>query len=349
MRTCGPIIGVEATTTAHSGDPPPLGTRPGPTGLRSGVANLCCVSLDLRTQPALDATQAGAVGALVDRVEGLDGVSPLNDDARLALRHDRPGTVHLLASVDDRLVGYAQLDHADDAPTAVLGVDPDHRRLGVGTALVGAARAAAASPVGFWAFHDLPPAHALAAGSGLVAVRELLMMSTRLDAPVPGPADVPGVAVRPFVVGTDEPAWLAVNARAFADHPEQGRMTLTDLQDRIAEDWFDPADFLLAVRTSDDEVVGFHWTKRHSPTRGEVYVLGVDPSVESRGLGTALLLAGLRHLQQVGVTEVILYVEAEHERAVRLYTGRGFAVVTRDVMYAPPSGSSPSPGDPEEK
>jgi mycothiol synthase len=127
-------------------------------------------------------------------------------------------------------------------------------------------------------------------------------------------------------------------------------MSATDLHDRMAEAWFDPADFLLAVDTTTPgaRVVGFHWTKRHSPTRGEVYVLGVDPDHGGRGLGTILLLSGLRHLQATGVTEVILYVEADHERAVRLYTGHGFRVLTRDVMYARSSGPSDVTDEPEE-
>ena len=44
-----------------------------------------------------------------------------------------------------------------------------------------------------------------------------------------------GVGVRSFVVGQDEEAWVALNARAFADHPEQGRLTVADLRLRAGE------------------------------------------------------------------------------------------------------------------
>ena len=296
--------------------------------------------LHLRVADDLTAAEDSVVRLLVEAAAEIDGRAGLNEAALLHLSRPRAGVRHLLAEVDPpdqqgaELVGYAQLDSAAAFDTGQVVVAPTARHQGVGTALL--SRLAALSPgrLQVWATGDSAAASALAARVGLVMARELLVMTRPLTG-LPPAAPLPaGIAVRGFVPGLDEQAWLAVNARAFASHPEQGAVTAADLADRMAEAWFDPDGFLLAHRGSD--LVGFHWTKRHSERLGEVYVLGVDPGAGGRGLGTALLDLGLHHLSQQGLSEVELYVEGDHERAVRLYEGRGFRTASRDVMYAEP-------------
>ena len=295
--------------------------------------------------------------ALTRAAGDADGAYPLSEHVMLHLRHggDAPA-VHLLARDGDELVGYAHVDTTDavEGASAELCVHPLHRRRGLGRALVlGAIEAAEErDPSGrlrLWAHGDHPSANALALSLGFVRARVLWQMRRSLYAPVPAPELPDGVALRPFRPGEDDEAWLALNAKAFADHPDQGRWTAADLQVRLAEHWFDPGGFLLAERTSDGALLGFHWTKVHGASRpghshahddghdhdpiGEVYVLGVDPAAQGLGLGTALTLAGLRHLRADGLDQVMLYVEETNPTAIGLYTRLGFARWSTDVSF----------------
>ncbi|WP_278258666.1 mycothiol synthase [Nocardioides convexus] len=147
--------------------------------------------------------------------------------------------------------------------------------------------------------------------------------------PLPGLEVPDGVTIRDYGDG-DAAALLAVNAAAFATHPEQGALDRAGLDERMAEAWFDPAGLLLAV-DPDGTLLGFHWTKQHDAATGEVYVVGIAPEAQGRGLGRVLTLAGLHHLAARGVAEVILYVESDNAPARRLYEGLGFTHAAADT------------------
>ena len=283
------------------------------------------------------------VEALAERAAPAGHPSALNEAGLLNLRYPRQDVRHLLCRTGGELVGYGQLELAPAVDTGQLMVSPVARRRGIGRALLGALLREAEHPLQLWAQGDPPAAAALAREFGLERVRALSIMTRPLDDDLPDLPPPPGVTIRAFAPGSDEDSWLAVNARAFAHHPEQGRITRADLAERMAEPWFDPAGFLLAERGG--QVIGFHWTKQQAGRLGEVYVIGVDPDAGGGGVGRSLLFAGLRHLRERGNTEVELYVESDHERAIGLYTGAGFTESSRDVLYRRgPSGQVLSGG-----
>ena len=114
-------------------------------------------------------------------------------------------------------------------------------------------------------------------------------------------------------------------------------MSLDDLREQMAADWFDPAGLFVAVTndepSADERVLGFHWTKVHPGSLGEVYVIAVDPDANIRGLGAPLTRAGLDHLAATGQRDVMLYVEGDNMRARRLYERMGFRTVLTSVVY----------------
>jgi mycothiol synthase len=294
------------------------------------------ISRSIETYSALSPDQAAAVLALIAEATATDGQPAVSEQGRLQLRGGaRPGVSHLLLILGEELVGYGQLEDTDpvEAPAAELLVHPAHRGHGHGRALGSALLAASGKRLRVWAHGGHPAARHLAQVLGLAMFRELRQLRRSLaDLELPEPVLPEGVTVRTFVPGADDAAWLAVNAAAFAHHPEQGSLTQRDLDDRKAEAWFDPEGFFLAERAG--ELIGFHWTKVHAEEqRGEVYVVGVLPGAQGGGLGKALTTIGLRHLAAQRLPTAMLYVDADNKAAVSVYERLGFTTYETDLMY----------------
>jgi mycothiol synthase len=307
------------------------------------------VTLEAVPSPLPPAT-ASAITELAHSAAHSDGVNPLSEHTLLHLEGEHPGDAHFLAYAGEPgsadIAGYAALGPDGSAE---LVVDPEYRRQGFGTALLRMLLDHGGSELRVWAHGRLAGSDELAARLGLEVARELYFLR-RASAPVPAAVWPEGVSVRTFVPGQDDSAWLAVNAAAFAHHPEQGSWTQADLADRLQQPWFDPAGFFLAV-TADDSLAGFHWTKVHEDEGGEpfgeVYVVGVSPDHQGAGLGKALTLEGIRHLQEDrGLSSVVLYVDGTNTAAHTLYTNLGFTTAALDVQFAPVNGVTPnSPSD----
>jgi mycothiol synthase len=303
-------------------------------------------SVQVRVSGPLSAADSGDALALVRRAAEEDGVSPLSEHVLLHLRYGGdPQARNVLLWRDGRLAGYGHLDPTDpvEGPAAEMVIDPLHRREGLGLALGNALLAEAGDGMRLWAHGELPAAASLAAAAGFHRVRALWQMRRSLQTRIGRPQLADGVTVRTFVPGQDEDAWVELNHRAFARHPEQGAWTRQDLDLREREPWFDPDGFFLAER--DGRLAGFHWTKIHGghPSEpgehghepiGEVYVVGVDPDERGTGLGRALTLVGLRYLRSHGLAQVMLYVDETNSAAIGLYESLGFTHWDTDVMYS---------------
>lgn len=249
-----------------------------------------------------------------------DEQDPLDEATALRLTNHGVGAFEVWLEVDGFALGHG---------TAVdLAVAPSVRGRGVGARL--AARAfAGTAPVTAWSHGDHPAAARLAETHGLRRAREMWVMRRAGGGPLPSLAMPAGVIIRGYRP-EDAAEVLRVNAEAFAGHPEQVSMDEADLAERMRQGWFDPGGLLLA-RDPGGALLGFHWTKQHDATTGEVYVVAVSPAAQGTGLGSALTMAGLQHLYAAGVSEILLYVESDNAPAIRVYANLGFGHADADT------------------
>lgn len=270
-----------------------------------------------------------------------DNNEPFGDQTWVELNS---GNAWLITTEEQELTGASAIVIPDDPGQPVLIeliVAPESREQGLGRSLVEATKrlvaehAGATQTVTAWTHGDHPAARKLATAVGLEPMRILYRMAIEIDRESFGdPKVAPGYAIRTFVPGQDDAAWLELNAIAFADHPEQGQLTQADLDARKQEEWFDPAGFFIAENTEGNPV-GFHWTKTPvGSAAGEVYAVGVHPSTQGTGLGKALTIHGMNHLAASGLEKIVLYVDDENRPAVNLYNTLGFGIENTDVMFS---------------
>lgn len=272
-----------------------------------------------------------AVLRLAAAATDADGVAPLGEQNVLAVRHGTEGYRHHWVAEGPELLAYAVVDGEGSGE---LCVHPAHRRRGLGRRLLGTVLDDVPS-VALWAHGDLPGAQALARSAGLRVTRELWQMARDLpDAETPAAQAPAGVEVRPFAVGQDEEAWVALNALAFADHPEQGRLTVADLRQRQDEPWFDPSLLWLAHEAGrPDALLASMWVKPDGED-AEIYALGVAPQAQGRGLGGHLTALALGEMVRRGFRRTTLYVEGDNTAAIRTYRRAGYERSSLDVQYA---------------
>ena len=299
----------------------------------------------------LDSDTQSQVLSLIAAATDHDGIPPVAEHVLLHLRHGGDkDDFHLVASERrgnrEVVVGYAHLDMTDEVegPSAEIVVAPSYRSKGIGDQLLAKIKEFSGSKLRLWSHGDLPGAKSLAEKNGLKHSRTVIQMRRSLADPIPEVS--PDFAIRSFLPGIDNEAWLALNNQTFIDHPEQSNWSARDLEIRTKESWFNPHGFLIAE--IEGEIAGFCWTKihgghthRHSDGEtehdhdpiGEIYIMGVDPRFKGRGIGRAITIAGLKHLRYEGIFSAMLYVDAANIAAINLYKSLGFKEWGRDLLY----------------
>jgi mycothiol synthase len=153
-------------------------------------------------------------------------------------------------------------------------------------------------------------------------------MARSLDAPLPEPAQPAGFTVRPLASEGELAAYDALYSFASM-HPEHRRALLRD-----------PGYLHLVAVAPDGTFVAFYecsidrveWARTGQRT-GWVEYVGTLETHRRRGLGSAVLIAGLRWLREQGAQTAILVTMEGNSPARSLYDALGFRLVERDLIY----------------
>jgi len=217
-------------------------------------------------------------------------------------------------------------------------VHPDHRRKGIGSALIGWA-VDAARTLGFkelFTHSNEADAFGLIEQAGFTYQRTFLRMMNRNPSATPAPEWPEGIRLVPLQGDELIDAVVTALDGSFIDHWNFRPTDRGEVAHELEDAGEDPA--LWFVAFGGNEVAGCnicHLKTRDGVTRGHVGPLGTTRPFRGIGLGRALLRHGVRELAARGAVEVGLGVDSENPNsAVGLYERNGFERTTELRVFS---------------
>ena len=217
------------------------------------------------------------------------------------------------------------------------GVLESHRNLGTGRKLlrtaVEHAHALGASRIHIQAPTDGVAARRVLDSEGFRVVKDYWEMRRRAGAPPP--LELPeGFSLRSFRPGRDEQALTELQNAAFGQQWGFCPNTVEEISARVRLKRSAPEGIIFVLDGSRPSA--YNWTMsvaNESGSTGWIAMTGVHPDYRGRGLGRAVVGAGLEYLEGNGVARVELEVDAENTPARDIYLGLGFRKVSQTVWY----------------
>ena len=242
----------------------------------------------------------------------------------------------VVESDDGAVVGYAIIR----SPGTLAAVSPEHEGRGIGSRLLAWAeqrdRERGRDRHRQWIAAGNVRASNLLQGAGYAKARSYWRMSRWLEDLPAGVAAPAGVRLRPVDLSADARALHALDVLSFTGNPDYE----PDSFEAFYNEHLRAHDFdaeLSCVAEQGEKMVGFLLARRWSAeSAGFVDVLGVDPGVRGRGLGTALLLDAFSRFAAAGLREAQLGVASDNPRALRLYERVGMTTRHRADVYERP-------------
>ncbi len=247
---------------------------------------------------------------------------------------------HCFIAEDSRKpVGYSLVSYEEPISRAVAsgGVLQEHRGKGIGRALMRRV-VAHAEELGVGSLHvEAGVTHSdtqhLLSRHGMDVVKSLWKMRWQNEE-VPEVNLPAGFSTRSFVMGQDEQVLTDLQNVAFEENWGFSPNTVEQIRVRVKHNSGGPECIIFI--TEDGNPAAYNWTMFFEDDResgGVIAMTGVHPEYRGRGIGRAVVTAGIAHLVERGATFVDLEVESENAPARELYLKLGFRKVGRSVWY----------------
>ncbi|MEG4942932.1 GNAT family N-acetyltransferase [Microcoleus sp. F4-D5] len=299
-----------------------------------------------------------AIAHLINTCESVDRLDEGTSISELQQEFNAPSLdvardIRLWEDAEGKLIGFAQLSVSE--PGEVIDgwlwfrVHPDARGGDVEAAAiawgevrmreVSAMRGARVKLRTYARAEDCDRISVLA-NCGFKADRYFYRMARSLSEPIPEPQFPEGFLLRQFPGEQDAAAWVEMFNQSFIDHWNHHDLTVDKFKHELAKpDYRNDLD-LIAV-ADDGTFVSFCYCEisvqecdRTGRNEGWIACLGTRRGFRKRGLGRAMLLAGLHRLKAVGVATAILGVDAENSSgALHLYESAGFHNIRDSISY----------------
>jgi mycothiol synthase len=260
---------------------------------------------------------------------------------------DRPNHVPeedvFVAEAAGKVVGYIDVRSELGIGRAVLDclVHPGHRRKGLATELFHRAsrraREVGARVVQVNVPEENAAAKSLLAKLGFGFIRRFLELRRGLSKLHLADAEQDALSSRHLQAG-EEDKLVQIQNRSFAGTWGYNPTAVEEIGYRLSLTGCSPEDVILIFAA--DRPVGYCWTLVNpeasaaaGPNVGRIYMLGVDPDYQGRGIGKRALLAGLAHLRGKGIEVAELTVDSQNAAACALYESGGFKISSTSAWY----------------
>ena len=246
-----------------------------------------------------------------------------------------------IAEIAGTVVGYVNIRPELGIGRVVLDglVHPEHRRRGLAPQLfhkaVHRALGLGARLAHVKISEGNVAAKALLSRLGFRFIRRFLGLKLELSELHPPSTEHLGLSCR-YLRRGEEDKLTEIQNRAFAGTWGYNPNTTEEIAYRLS--YCSPEDVILVCQG--DVPIGFCWTRvnleQHAatgPSKGIIYMLGVDPHYRGKGVGRCALLAGLSYLKSRGMEVAELTVDGENKVAHALYESVGFSIWSISEWY----------------